>query len=242
MMAEQNNTINSSGASPRQIHPTSLPSQIEDEPIPSAHTMERNMKELQDTIARYRPLLYRRAYRYVGNSYDADDAVQDALLSAFKHLHQFKGNARMTTWLTSIVINSALTILRRRPRQPHSSLDERVSQDYNVPVSDTLVDIRPSPEDHCSMSESRRHLLQGVERLSPPLRTALQLRDFDGLTTIEAAQVLGVPISTLKTRVTRARERLTRDAKLRLKRATLVASMPAPNSCREVPAQMQNGT
>lgn len=240
-MAEQTNTINRGGASRRHVHPTSLPSQIEEEPI-SAHTMERNMEELQDTIARYRPLLYRRAYRYVGNSYDADDAVQDALLSAFRHLHQFKGNARMTTWLTSIVINSALTILRKRPRQPHSSLDERVSPDHNVPVSDTLVDVRPSPEDYCSMSESRRHLQQGVERLSPPLRTALQLRDFDGLTTIEAAQALGVPISTLKTRVARARERLTRDAKFGAKRSTLIASIPSPDSCRDLPGQMQNGT
>jgi RNA polymerase sigma-70 factor (ECF subfamily) len=203
-----------------------LPSQMEEEPTPSADTMERNMETLQDAIARYRPVLYRRAYRYVGNSSDADDAVQDALLSAFKHLHQFKGNARMTTWLTSIVTNSALTILRRRPRQPHCSLDERVTQDHNVPLSDTLVDIRPTPEDYCSISESRRHLQQGVERLSPTLRRALQLRDFDGLTTIEAAQILGVPTSTLKTRVTRARATLARDARFGLKRRSLTASMP----------------
>jgi RNA polymerase sigma-70 factor (ECF subfamily) len=199
---------------------------MEDEPILSAPTMERKMEELQDAITRYRPSLYRRAYRYVGNSSDADDAVQDALLSAFKHLHQFKGSARMTTWLTSIVTNSALTILRRRPRQPHSSLDERLAQDNNVPLSDTLVDVRPSPEDHCAMSESRRHLMQGVERLSPTLRRALQLRDFDGLTTIEAAQVLGVPTSTLKTRVTRARATLARNAKFGLKRTSLTSSMP----------------
>lgn len=205
-----------------------LASQIEDPPIPSADTMERNMERLQEAIARYRPVLYRRAYRYVGNACDAEDAVQDALLAAFRHLHQFKGNARMTTWLTSIVINSALTILRRRPRQPHCSLHERVTQDHDIPLSDTLVDVRPNPEDHCFMSESRRQLLQGVERLSPRLRRALQLCDFDGLTTIEAAQLLGVPTSTLKTRVTRARERLTRDAKFGLKRTSLIASMPTP--------------
>jgi RNA polymerase sigma-70 factor (ECF subfamily) len=213
-----------------------LPSQIEDEAVPSARTMERNMEELQDAITRYRPLLYRRAYRYVGNSYDADDAVQDALLSAFRHLHQFRGNARMTTWLTSIVTNSALTILRRRPRQPHDSLDERVTQDRDMPLSDTLVDIRPGPEDHYFMSESRRQLLQGVEQLSPPLRTALQLCDFDGLTMIEAAHILGVPTNTLKTRVVRAPARLTRDAKFGFKRTPLIASMPAPDSCRGVPA------
>jgi RNA polymerase sigma-70 factor (ECF subfamily) len=213
-----------------------FPSQIEDEPIPSTDTIERKMEMLQDAIAQYRPVLYRRAYRYVGNSCDAEDAVQDALLSAFTHLHQFKGNARMTTWLTSIVINSALTILRRRPRQPHSSLDERVTQEHTVPLSDTLVDFRPTPEDDCSMSESRRQLLQGVERLSPTLRRALELRDFDGLTTVEAAQTLGVPTSTLKTRVTRARERLIRDAKSGFKRTTLIASVPTPDSCRNIPA------
>lgn len=157
-------------------------------------------------------MLHRRAYRYLGNSHDAEDAVQDALLSAHKHLDQFKGTAKMTTWLTTIVTNSALTQLRRKPRQPHSSLDEPVSQDHDesVRLSDKLVDPRPNPEDEYAASQLNGHLMQIVGELSPSLREIVQLRDIDGLTISEAADRLDVPESTIKTRSSRARSQLKR--------------------------------
>jgi RNA polymerase sigma-70 factor (ECF subfamily) len=199
-------------------------SQIEDEPNSADPTWERNTAQLHDAVVRYLPLLHRRAYRYLGNSHDAEDAVQDALLAAYEHLDQFKGNAKMTTWLTSIVTNSALTQLRRR-RRIHSSLDERLGEDQKLCVADTLVDVRPSPEDECAMSELRGHLMQFMGELSPSFRTAIQLRDFEGLATSEAAHVLGVRESTIKTRVSRARSQLKRHAKLILKCTTSTAKM-----------------
>jgi RNA polymerase sigma-70 factor (ECF subfamily) len=202
-----------------------LHSQIENEPNPAVRTWEWKTEELQDVVSRYLPLFYRRAYRYLGNSHDAEDAVQDALFSAYTHLDQFKGNAKMTTWLTTIVTNSALTYLRKRPRQPHCSLDERLAQGQNSCVSDRLADVRPNPEDEYAMSELHGHLTQFVAELSPSFREAIQLRDLDGLTTSEAAQILGVPESTIKTRVSRARAQLKRHAKLGRKRTTLIATM-----------------
>ena len=92
-------------------------------------TFEKETQEMQDVLARSMPSFYRRAYRYLGNAADAEDAVQDALLSACRHLGQFKGQSQMSTWLTTIVINSALTQLRRRPRQIHTSLDERFGEE-----------------------------------------------------------------------------------------------------------------
>jgi RNA polymerase sigma-70 factor (ECF subfamily) len=200
-------------------------SQIEDETNSTDSTQERNTAELQDAIARYLPFLHRRAYRYLGNSHDAEDAVQDALLAAYQHLHQFKGNAKMTTWLTTIVTNSALTQLRRRPRQPHASLDEHLTEDMKLCLSDRLVDVRPSPEDECAMSELRGYLMQFVGELSPSFRKAIQLRDFDGLATSEVAHILGVQESTIKSRVSRARSQLKRHAKLSLKCTTSTAKM-----------------
>jgi RNA polymerase sigma-70 factor (ECF subfamily) len=85
---------------------------------------EKETQEMQDVLAQSMSSFYRRAYRYLGNAADAEDAVQDALLSACRHLDQFKGQSKMSTWLTTIVINSALTQLRRRSRQIHISLDE----------------------------------------------------------------------------------------------------------------------
>jgi len=211
-----------------------LHSQIEDEPNPAVHTWERKTEELQDVVSRYLPLFYRRAYRYLGNSHDAEDAVQDALFSAYTHLDQFKGSAKMTTWLTTIVTNSALTYLRKRPRQPHCSLDERLTQDQNSCVSDRLADVRPNPEDEYAMSELHGHLTQFVAELSPSFREAIQLRDFDGLTTSEAAHILGVPESTIKTRVSRARSQLKRHAKLGLKRAAVIATRQKFDSLQDV--------
>jgi RNA polymerase sigma-70 factor (ECF subfamily) len=202
-----------------------LMSQIEDDSSTAIQIRERNMGELQDAVSRYLPLFYRRAYRYLGNPHDAEDAVQDALLSAYKHLDQFKGNAKMTTWLTSIVTNSALTHLRKRPRQANLSLDQPLTDEKDHFMSDRLADVRPSPEDECAKSELRGHLRQIVGELSPLYRKAIQLCDFDEMTMSEAAHTLGVPESTVKTRVSRARARLKLHVTRDPKRTTLLVNV-----------------
>jgi RNA polymerase sigma-70 factor (ECF subfamily) len=77
---------------------------------PAVQISRQDSGEFEDVVSRSLPSLYRRAYRYVSDPHDAEDAVQDALLSAYTHLDQFKGTARMTTWLTAIV-----TRVSRRP-------------------------------------------------------------------------------------------------------------------------------
>jgi RNA polymerase sigma-70 factor, ECF subfamily len=79
-------------------------------------------RKLDDVVARNLPMFYRRAFRYPGNIPDAEDTVQDALVSAYKHLAQFRGQAQMSTWLSAIVTNAALMQLRRR-RDIHSCND-----------------------------------------------------------------------------------------------------------------------
>jgi RNA polymerase sigma-70 factor (ECF subfamily) len=219
-MTEQGHRIGNDSISRRSF----LAEQIEGERDPAAQTWEQKKGELQDAISRCLPSLHRRAYRYLGNSHDAEDAVQDALLSAYKHLDQFKGNAKMTTWLTSIVTNSALTQMRRRPRQPHSSLDEPITEGQSGRASDRLADVRPSPEDECIMSEFHGHLTQFIEDLSPSLQTAIQMHHFDGITTSKAALILGIPEGTIKARVRRARLKLKERSNLAPKR-TAVAAM-----------------
>jgi RNA polymerase sigma-70 factor (ECF subfamily) len=177
---------------------------------------ERGAQEMQEVLSRNRPAFYRKAYHYLGNAADAEDAVQDALLSAYKHLDQFKGEAQMSTWLTAIVTNSALMHLRRRPRQPHVSLDEKLTEEHEYPTSERLADVRPNPEDECRTSELGRSLKQFVEQLSPPLRKAFQLRALDGLSTSEAARILRVPEGTVKAQLARARGRLRRFMRVRL--------------------------
>jgi RNA polymerase sigma-70 factor (ECF subfamily) len=176
----------------------------------NVYILEKETQEMNDVVTRTMPSFYKRAYRYLGNAPDAEDAVQDALLSACRHLDQFKGQSKMSTWLTTIVINSALTQLRRRPRHVHMSLDEQIGDEPGYCVSERLTDRRPSPEDQCIESELHRHLMHFVEELPPSLGKAFQLRDLDGMTTSEAAQTLGVADVTVKAQVSRARARLKR--------------------------------
>ena len=165
-------------------------------------------QELESIVFRYLPAFYRRAFRFLGNAPDAEDAVQDALLSAYRHLGQFKGNAQLATWLTTIVINAArLQVRRRRSHGTSLSLDEEHGED-GVTFSELLPDSKPSPEEVCSTAEARDRLVEGVKRLSPKLRRTFQLRDIDGLTTKEAARVLGVPEGTVKAQLARARTKL----------------------------------
>jgi RNA polymerase sigma-70 factor (ECF subfamily) len=173
-----------------------------------AQVRELALGELHDAVSRYRPSLYRRAFRYVRDPNDAEDAVQDALLSAYKHLDQFKGTAKMTTWLTAIVTNSALVQLRRRPRHSHVSLNEKLIEEKDYCLSDTLADEKPNPEHACATSESHGFLMQSLSKLSPRLRQAIQLRYVDGLSISEAAECVDVSEATMKARVWRARTRL----------------------------------
>lgn len=167
-------------------------------------------EEMNKTFSRCRVSFFKSAYRFLENAADAEDAVQDALLSAYRHIDQFRGEAQMSTWLTAIVSNSARMRLRKRPRQIHVSLDEPIGEEQEYSRSEQLADARPSPEDECRSSELQARLKDLSAHLSPPLRKAFQLRDLDGLSTSEAAQILGVTDGTVKSQLARARAKLRR--------------------------------
>jgi len=165
-------------------------------------------QQLEHILASGLPSLHRRAYRILGNPADAEDAVQDALLAAYTHLHQFRGQAQISTWLTTIVLNCARLQLRRRLGHIQVSLDECTADLQPVSVSERLADHRPNPEDECTESELSARLTHLHSQLSPTLRRTFQLRDVDGLSIRETAQILGVPTGTVKAQSARARQKL----------------------------------
>jgi RNA polymerase sigma-70 factor (ECF subfamily) len=154
------------------------------------------------------PYLYRCAYRLLGNRADAEDAVQDALLAAFKHLSQFRGEAQLSTWLTAIVINCVRMQVRKRSRHIHISLESRIGEEQEHLLSEILVDDRPNPEDECHRSTLNATLMKSAAQLSPILRRTFQLRFVDDLSVCETARVLGVPTGTVKAQTARARAKL----------------------------------
>ena len=165
-------------------------------------------QQLEQILASGLPSLYRRAYRILGNAADAEDAVQDALLAAYKHLDQFKRQSQLSTWLISIVLNCARMQLRRRPRYVHVSLEESTGELQPVSVSEQLADHRPNPEHEFIESELKARLTHLYGQLSPTLRRTFQLREIDGLSIRETAKILGIPSGTVKARSARARQKL----------------------------------
>jgi RNA polymerase sigma-70 factor (ECF subfamily) len=150
------------------------------------------------------PSLYRNAHRLLSNSADAEDTVQDALLAAYTHLDQFKGQAQMSSWLTAILLNCARMQLRMRRRHIHVPFGEVETPS----VSERLADHRLNPEEECKDSELSARLTHFQTQLSPTLRRTFQLRDLDGFSIQETARIWGIPSGTVKTRSARARQKL----------------------------------
>ena len=167
---------------------------------------QRNVRELTDVIASHSPRFRRIALAHLGDVADAEDAVQDALLAALTHVEQFRGQAKMSTWLTAIVINSARMKLRRRLGRVYLALDETNGQDFTL--AERLSDTRPGPEEAYRKREVAEKLAQATSRLSPTLLRTFQLRDVYGLNIRETAHLLGVPSGTVKARLARARMKL----------------------------------
>ena len=163
---------------------------------------------MEDALSRRLPSFYKSAYRLLGNAADAEDAVQDALFAAYKHLDQFRGEAQMSTWLTAIVCNSARMQLRRRSRQNHVPLEEKTGEEQEHSLLERLADHRPNPEDQCRSSELNARIRSLATQLSPGLRRTFLLRDLQGLSICETAKLLGLSNGTVKAQLARARAKL----------------------------------
>lgn len=166
-----------------------------------------NIEDLDQLVKRQLPKFYRQAYRQLENSHDAEDAVQDALVSAYKNLSQFRGTAQLSTWLMAIVINTARMQLRRR-RRLVSFEDQPIACEKGATVLDIFEDKQPNPEENCVNSELRSLLAKAMTGLSPALREATEFYYVDGMTAAQASEALGVPVGTIKARLARSRAKL----------------------------------
>jgi RNA polymerase sigma-70 factor (ECF subfamily) len=200
---------------------------IHDDRRLEAPDYERAAREMEELLSRRLPYFHSVAYRFLGDAADAEDAVQDALFTAYKHLNQFRGDSQLSTWLTTIVCNCARMQLRRRPRHTHVSLDEPMGAKQEFSLSDQLAGGGPSPEDDCRRSEMKRHLAKAANQLTPALRRTFHLRDVEGLSIRETAKISGVASGTVKAQLSRARARMRRLLSQRRRtRRTPVVSIP----------------
>lgn len=172
---------------------------------------------METLFRRYQRPLFQTALRVLGNAEDAEDALQDGMLSAYRNLKRFEGRSQFSTWLTRIVINAALMRRRSAKSRPAVSLDETPRED-ELPAAERFADDGPNPEEVFASTEIREMISENLDELSPLLRTAFVLREVQGYSTGEAAKKLGVTENTLKARLWRARHQLAERLGSRLRR------------------------
>jgi len=161
----------------------------------------------EQLVKRYDTRLFRIAQHITHNREDAQDAVQDAFLKAFRNLTQFRGNSQFSTWLTRIAVNESLMKLRKQRHSKEFSIDDDFQSEDDSPASQ-LADWSPNPEELYRGSELRTILRNELQELPPGLRVVFVLRDIEGLTTEEAAEVLESTAVAVKARLWRARVKL----------------------------------
>jgi len=148
------------------------------------------------------------ARRMLGNEEDARDAVQEALLSAFRGLDRFEGEARLSTWLHRIVLNAALMRLRQRRRRPEVALEDLLPRFLEDGHAADPAQEWKLPLDALARRETQELVRRSIERLPDAYRNVLLLRDVEELDTDETARLLGLSESAVKTRLHRARQAL----------------------------------
>jgi RNA polymerase sigma-70 factor, ECF subfamily len=164
-------------------------------------------RALDTLFARNSRSLYQTALRVLGNPEDAEEAMQEGLLSAYRNLGRFERRSQFSTWLTRIVINAALMRRRSKRARPAISLDECATEG-DLPLAERFADESPNPEQLYAGTELNDRVSKKLAEISPLLRTAFWLREIEGLSAEEAARVLGVSRNTLKARLWRARQEL----------------------------------
>ncbi len=166
-----------------------------------------NLEAFSQLVKRYDRNIFRIAQHITHNEEDAQDVVQDAFLKAYQNLGQFQGNSKFYTWLVRIAVNEALMKLRRRRTDKTVSMDEDVeTEEGSMPRE--VADWGPNPEQLYRQSELGEILKKTIQGLPPVFRTVFVLRDVEGLSTEETAEMLGLSIPAVKSRLLRARLQL----------------------------------
>jgi RNA polymerase sigma-70 factor, ECF subfamily len=166
-----------------------------------------------ELVSKYERKVFRLAKNITQNDEDAEDVLQDAFLKAYEHLDDFQEQSKFYTWLVRIAVNEALMRLRKRKSDRTVPLDEPVDTGEETVVREIAV-WEDDPEQRYGKTELRSILDEAIHSLKPAFRTVFQLRDIEELSTEETAELLGLSIPAVKSRLLRARlqlrERLSR--------------------------------
>ena len=157
-------------------------------------------QKFEQIVMDHSSFVYNVAYRMMGNPDDAEEVVQETFLSAYRARDRFRGDAQVTTWLYRIAVNAALMRLRRSSRRK-----EVVTDPVEIYRRIDRTDWSEAPDKALLNNELKQRLEEGIGELPDDLRAAVVMRDVQGLTNGEAAEVLEISVSALKARLHRGR-------------------------------------
>lgn len=157
-------------------------------------------------VLSYQALAFNVAYRLLGNDKAAEDATQDALVSAYRNIHRYRGGS-FKAWLLRIVTNGCYDELRRWQRRPQTEL-EPVGEDGNAMEPAWMADPGESPQELAERVELNAAIQRCLSQLETEFRAAVVLVDVQGMDYAEAAEIMKRPLGTVKSRLARARSRM----------------------------------
>ena len=178
----------------------------EDEHVLVTAAKSGDVSAFEELVGRYERKILRLTWNITGNREDAEDALQEAFIKSYVHLGTFQGDSRFYTWLVRIAANEALMKLRKR-RPGEFSIDDSIPGEEDF-MPRELDDWGPSPEQRYAQEEMRRILEEAVEKLEPDFRVVFVLRDMEELSTEDTANLLGLSVPAVKSRLLRARLKL----------------------------------
>jgi RNA polymerase sigma-70 factor (ECF subfamily) len=158
-------------------------------------------------VLAYQDLVFAQAYRLMGEMEAAEDATQEAFISAYRSIGSYRGGS-FRAWLLRIVTNSCYDELRRRKRRPTTPLEPVMAEDEEIESPRWLADPSDTPEERAEWVELDHAIQNCLESLPPDFRVVVVLVDVQGFDYIEAAEVIRKPVGTIKSRLSRARLRL----------------------------------
>ena len=187
--------------------PARRPLAAEDDRTLVAAAQNGSSEAFEILVHRHQQRALRSATRMTRNQADAEDIVQQSFQKAFMHLSQFQGNSAFSTWLTRIVINEAMMLLRKKRFAVEVPIEQSTDEDGATLTLDFPYS-GPSPEDSCFRQEQKQILSAALNELTPRVRKAIELAELEELSTKAAARMVGASVTAMKARVFQGRKKL----------------------------------
>ncbi len=160
----------------------------------------------EELTTAYYSKVYSICYRMLNNTEDAYEQAQETFIKAFKYIKDFKGNCAISTWLYRIATNVCLDFIRKNKKKKVISIEQNTFEDLQL--KDSLISENPGPEKVAETNAQKQAIKEAMDKMNEKNRLAIILRDFMGLSYEEISETMKIPVGTVKSRISRARNEL----------------------------------